>query len=198
MSKAFLRAIKWPLPRRFECTACGACCRFPGLLLLFPQDVQDLAEGLGISVGEFVAEFCDSVEIEFVFTDQTILEWGLYLKKKLRSYECIFLEGDSCTVHSFKPSICRQSPISLMVFGDYSSWISFKHLCPGVGRGSLINRSEVEASLRMDYRLLTEYPRTPKMFAQRLSTDKALFPRVRTLTRRVSLTYDEFRKRNGW
>ena len=39
----------------FECQRCGACCRWPGSVLLEAGDVAAAAAALGLAEGEFIA-----------------------------------------------------------------------------------------------------------------------------------------------
>ncbi|HRT06643.1 MAG TPA: YkgJ family cysteine cluster protein, partial [Kiritimatiellia bacterium] len=43
------------VPETFVCRQCGACCRWPGSVLLEAEDVPAAAAALGMSADEFIA-----------------------------------------------------------------------------------------------------------------------------------------------
>lgn len=90
---------------RHRCVGCGACCRWPGQVYLYSDDIDRLSNTLGIDRATFLTRYC------------TILHWPWAGSEQFRialarkpSGECMFLEGAVCTVHKFKPLMCKAGP----------------------------------------------------------------------------------------
>ncbi len=87
------------MPIFYECQRCTACCRWPGQVRLTNAEITRLAAFKNISEADFIQQF-------------TRLRWdrgGLALQEKPNG-ECIFLDGDDCSVQSVKPQQCRDFP----------------------------------------------------------------------------------------
>ena len=83
----------------YHCQRCTACCRLPGFVRLLPQELEPIADYLGISVEQFTSDYCD------LLPSRT----GLTLVSRSDN-SCIFLEGNSCKIHPVKPLQCRGFP----------------------------------------------------------------------------------------
>lgn len=83
----------------FECTKCGACCRWQGKVYLTPEDIQRLALHVGLAVDEFLSKYTE--------TDIS----SRVLKNKQDSQDCVFMDGDSCGVYGQHPSQCEKWPV---------------------------------------------------------------------------------------
>jgi uncharacterized protein len=79
----------------FECTQCGACCRWEGVVNLTPEDIKRLAKFKGIEESECVEEYTNH---------------GKTLKNKEKSKDCVFLKDNGCTVWDAKPKQCKDYP----------------------------------------------------------------------------------------
>ena len=87
------------MPIFLECQRCTACCRWPGQVRLTDEELTRLAAFKGISEHEFIQRFTR------VRSDRQ----GLALQEK-SNHECIFLEGDDCSVQPVKPQQCKDFP----------------------------------------------------------------------------------------
>jgi len=88
-----------------DCKGCSACCRGMGeSILLDPLDVYNLTTGLQTSFEQLLAGV-----IELNVVDGVILP---NLNMNNEKQACSFLnEEGRCSVHSFRPGICRLFPL---------------------------------------------------------------------------------------
>ena len=88
-----------------DCKDCFACCQGMGSsVVLDPLDVHRLCEGLGQSFEQLLA---DKLELQVV--DGIVLP---NLKMTGEKERCAFLnEEGRCTIHAFRPGICRLFPL---------------------------------------------------------------------------------------
>jgi len=86
---------------KYVCMRCGNCCRWEGYVRLTSEDIDRIAEYLGVSREAFVREY----------TRMTSDRRGLSLTEKPNG-DCIFLEGNTCIVHAVKPKQCTGFPNS--------------------------------------------------------------------------------------
>ena len=87
------------MPIFYECRRCTACCRWPGEVRLKEADIARLAVFKGVSESGFIQAFTRLAQ------DRQCL----VLNDKLAG-ECIFLEGEDCSVQAVKPQQCRDFP----------------------------------------------------------------------------------------
>ncbi|MSU59224.1 MAG: YkgJ family cysteine cluster protein [Pedosphaera sp.] len=87
------------MPIFHECQRCTACCRWPGQVRLTDAEIARLAKFLGLRDGEFIERF----------TRLRDDRRGLSLVEKPNG-ECVFLDGNDCSVQSVKPQQCRDFP----------------------------------------------------------------------------------------
>ena len=91
---------------RHRCVACGACCRWRGQVFLYPDDIKRLAEKLMLTVEQFLIRWC--VVVWWTWDDTRQFRIGL--ARKDVGNECVFLEGNLCSIHEFKPLLCKAGP----------------------------------------------------------------------------------------
>ena len=87
------------VPIFFECQRCTACCRWPGEVRLDDQEITRLAALKGLTEFDFIQQF----------TRLTRDRRGLSLEEKADG-ECVFLNGNDCSVQTVKPQQCRDFP----------------------------------------------------------------------------------------
>ena len=87
------------MPVFLECQRCTACCRWPGVVRMTEAEITRLAEFKGVSEFDFIQRFTRLAE------DRQ----GLVLTDNARG-ECVFLEGNDCSVQAVKPQQCRDFP----------------------------------------------------------------------------------------
>jgi Fe-S-cluster containining protein len=84
----------------FECTKCGACCRWQGKVFLTPDDIKKLALHVGLAIDEFMSRYTENHGSSTV------------LKDKEDSPDCVFMDGDGCGVYGHHPQQCDEWPTS--------------------------------------------------------------------------------------
>jgi hypothetical protein len=86
--------------RRYVCTRCGNCCRWPGYVRVTAAEVDEIARFLGLSTFDFIQQY----------TMLTRQRDGLSLIEGADK-ACIFLdaEGD-CRINPVKPQQCIDFP----------------------------------------------------------------------------------------
>ena len=87
------------MPIFLECQRCTACCRWPGQVRLTDAEISRLAAFKGMTEHDFIQQF----------TRLRRDHQRLALQEKANG-ECIFLEGDDCSVQLVKPQQCKDFP----------------------------------------------------------------------------------------
>ena len=90
--------------KKFSCSGCGECCRWPGAVLLMESDHSRLAAHLGLSGQEFID----------LHTHLAPNRQQLALLDQADG-SCAFLEGDRCSVYEARPEQCRTFPYAWSV-----------------------------------------------------------------------------------
>ncbi|HRZ13738.1 MAG TPA: YkgJ family cysteine cluster protein [Kiritimatiellia bacterium] len=90
----------------FDCLRCGACCRWPGHVLLAGDDIPRLAAHLGISERDFIGRYAvlASNRRQLSLAEQP-------------DGACVFLENNACRVYPDRPAQCRAFPLGWSVPG---------------------------------------------------------------------------------
>ena len=87
-----------------DCEGCSACCQNMEAVVLDPLDIANLCQGLGKTFEELMGS-----AIELKLVDGVILP---HLKMTGEEETCSFLDQNGrCSVHSFRPGICRLFPL---------------------------------------------------------------------------------------
>ncbi len=89
-----------------QCTGCGACCRWSGQVLLYPDDIRRIASRLFLSAEDFLVRQCVIVRWKWEKCEQ----FRIALARKTVREECVFLNGTLCSIHDFKPMMCKAGP----------------------------------------------------------------------------------------
>jgi len=123
----------------FECTRCSACCRFdPGYVFLSETDLQRLTAFTGLDREDFISLYCRKVDAGGFKR--------LSLKEKTNN-DCWFWEENGCTVYEARPLQCRSFPFWFVTMGSREAWDREAAHCPGINRGRVHTREEIEAWL---------------------------------------------------
>ena len=85
--------------RPFECTMCGKCCRWEGVVNLEPEDIRKLAHHLSLPLKEFTGKYTEASGTGL-----------LVLVNKAGSKDCIFLKDNKCEVYDYRPHQCVRFP----------------------------------------------------------------------------------------
>ena len=83
----------------YQCQRCTNCCRWPGFVKVGDAEINALARFLKISDHDFIQQY----------TRLRQYRDGLALIDKPNG-ECIFLEGNNCSVQQVKPQQCTDFP----------------------------------------------------------------------------------------
>ena len=125
---------------RFSCTRCSRCCRHtPGYVFLSEGDLRRLSTFLAMTRDELVRTHCRQVR------------FGQFKRLSLTekpNLDCIFWEGDGCSVYSARPFQCQSFPFWSTHLGSPEDWQNAAETCPGVGKGQLHPRDEIERWMR--------------------------------------------------
>lgn len=119
---------------RFTCTACGECCRSHGAythVYANDADAAAMARALGLTLAGF--------ERRYALRD----EQGQREIRFVRG-ACVFLKGGKCSVYAARPVQCRTFPFWPENLAKTVWEREIARDCPGVGKGKLWTRTEVE------------------------------------------------------
>jgi uncharacterized protein len=123
---------------RFECTQCGSCCSgAPGFVWVDPEEIQAMADSLGMELGEFRDRYIRDVD-------------GSDSLREYDGGDCILLDQDTrlCTVYEGRPIQCRTWPFWDSNLGTSSDWKQTCRECPGAGKGTLYSFDQIEVIRR--------------------------------------------------
>lgn len=105
----------------FACQSCGNCCKFFNINITH-LDIQRILENRPDLKAEDFVSFSVSEKGDPESFISTYGKRQIDLKKKKDKDECVFLENNVCSIHSFKPIVCRVWPFSLEK-NDKIDWI---------------------------------------------------------------------------
>lgn len=113
---------------RFTCTCCGVCCKSGLEIFLNPMDVWNLRNNLGITT--------DKINSKYIVFERRF-EYGAYpvCLLKLKGKKCVFLDGNLCSIHHFRPAACRFFPVMQYYDSDRSPAYAMtpdRDMCPGL------------------------------------------------------------------
>jgi Fe-S-cluster containining protein len=97
----------------FACQSCGNCCRYFNINLTHLDIERILENRPDLKASDFVTFTNEDVKEDLESFISTSGKRQLTLKKKADGKECIFLVNNMCSVHEFKPRVCKVWPFSL-------------------------------------------------------------------------------------
>jgi hypothetical protein len=104
----------------FSCRMCGCCCLGRGGIVLTRRDQERLRTCLGLSLADFQARY----------TEQ---QGGKVSLATTEDNACVFFQtGQGCSIHAYKPDICRAWPFFRGNLLDAMSWKMAQEVCPGI------------------------------------------------------------------
>lgn len=114
-----------------DCKGCSACCQGMGSsIVLDPMDVYRLERGLSKSFEELL-----NGELELQVVDGIILP---NLKMTGSDERCSFLNREGrCSIHAFRPGICRIFPLGRYYEGDGFRYFLQVHECKNTSRSKV-------------------------------------------------------------
>ena len=140
-------SFKYPKNVRFRCEFCTLCCRDTESrirhILLLKSEANHISRETSIEINKFAEEILG-------------FEPYVYQMKKTEDGRCIFLKGDSCSIYSIRPLICRFYPFQLKSLRKGMYIFTYTNECPGIGRGAELKRSFFEKLFRMFMKSMKE------------------------------------------
>jgi len=83
----------------YVCQRCTACCKWPGDVKVTAEEVDRIAQFMGMAVDDFIDQF----------TRLRTKRNGLSIIEK-PNHECVMLEDGGCKINAVKPQQCRDFP----------------------------------------------------------------------------------------
>lgn len=127
---------------RFQCQGSGNCCTSHGefgFVFLTIDDRRRFAKHLKLSTAAFTRKYCD-------------LKDGVWhLKEDKKNPDCMFLANKRCSVYEARPTQCRTWPFWPEVMNAKSWGKEVASFCPGVGKGQLWSKTEIEKIMLEDH-----------------------------------------------
>ncbi len=118
---------------RFECQECGSCCTgAPGYVWLSEDEMERIAERLGLTAAEFEQQY-----VKDVGERKSLIE---YLNG-----DCVFFDTfhRNCRIYSDRPAQCRTWPFWSSNLESESVWENAARGCKGCGQGQLFTLEEI-------------------------------------------------------
>lgn len=145
MSENGKKALFYEQGLQFECQGSGKCCTSHGefgMVFLTKEDQKRFAKYLKLSIRDFNKIYCD----------QTQGIWHLkenIVNNKINP-DCLFLKGNRCSAYEARPNQCRTWPFWPEIMNAKAWKAEVENFCPGVGKGKIWSKAEIEASMKMD------------------------------------------------
>ncbi len=125
---------------RFECQGSGKCCTSRGTygyVYLTKKDQKRFADFFGLSTAQFLKQYCREKDGNVSLIDPPE-----------ENGDCLFLEnGNRCATYEARPEQCRTWPFWPENMKAKTWRNEIQTYCPGVGKGKLHTREEIEAIL---------------------------------------------------
>lgn len=148
-----------------DCNGCSSCCEGMGdSILLDPYDVFMLSTNLG---GTFEELLKGPVELHS--------EQGLILpnlKMAGEGEQCSFLDdAGRCSIHSFRPGICRLFPLGRNYEGDSLQYFLLKDACPAPNKTKMkVEKWIADGNVKKYHQFLIDWHKMTKQFRAELAT----------------------------
>lgn len=121
----------------FNCTQCGNCCTgAPGFVWVNQEEIDGLAQMLGLSSDEFEHKYVRKIGIR-----RSLVEFP--------NGDCVFFDNESrkCQVYEGRPRQCRTWPFWHSNVRTPETWQETCSICPGSGQGQVYSLEEIESRL---------------------------------------------------
>lgn len=154
---------------KFKCQRCGSCCHHKrplefddlvsmerlqefveksNLIYLTENDIENISQRTGRQPAEFVDTLFEyDGNFVLVKDDGRKVILDLPVMKSKEDTTCVFYD-EGCTVYQERPRACRLFPFRVeeetMPEGDILLSISYNPTCPGIGKGKIIDKKELE------------------------------------------------------
>lgn len=120
---------------KFQCQGSGSCCTSHGefgFVFLTLEDRRRFAKHLNISTAVFTRQYCD------------MKDGVWHLKEDPKQPDCMFLKNKRCSAYEARPTQCRTWPFWPEVMTPKAWKGEVASFCPGVGKGKLWSKEEIE------------------------------------------------------
>ena len=179
MPRVLVRAIFKDI--KFQCQRCGSCCHHKrpiefddlipierlkefweksNLIYLTKKDVTAIARRTGKNPADFVDTLYDYDGSYVKVADKgckVILD--LPVMKSKEDTTCIFYE-QGCIIYSVRPKACRLFPFLVeeetSSNGDILLNINYNPTCPGIGKGRIVDKGQLESLVAEQFMQRTE------------------------------------------
>lgn len=129
----------WQDGIQFECQGSGKCCVSHGeygFVYLTESDRKKMSKLLKMKLLDFEVKYCDVTD-------------GFYHLKESGNPACMFLKDNRCTVYEARPTQCRTWPFWPEVMSAKSWKQDVAKFCPGVGKGRVWSKEEIEKQIQL-------------------------------------------------
>lgn len=129
----------WEKGIQFECQGSGQCCvsrEEYGYVYMTKEDRIRMAKALGLSTMAFTKQYCSKDE-------------GIYHLVDGEEGRCQFLQGRRCGIYEGRPTQCRTWPFWPEVMNAKTWKKEVEAFCPGVGKGKVWSKEEIEEQIRL-------------------------------------------------
>jgi Fe-S-cluster containining protein len=137
----------WENGIQFQCQGSGNCCVSRGgygYVYMTLEDRRLMAKVLGLQTQVFTKKYCDK-------------KAGVWKLATPAEGDCMFLKDKRCTVYKGRPTQCRTWPFWPEVLNAKTWKGEVAAFCPGVGKGKVWSKEEVEAKLKEQRRSESQY-----------------------------------------
>ncbi len=98
-----------------------------------------MSNALGVTSEAFIENYCRYVPMG---------AFKMLSLKEKDNYDCIFLGKEGCKIYKARPKQCRTYPFWAHVLESQESWNEEAKACPGIGKGKLYTKKEIEEQLQ--------------------------------------------------
>lgn len=114
------------------CSRC--CCGEPGYVWMSGEEAVAISRHLGLHITDFLERYTQDTPSGISFLDLEEKNWN-----------CIMLGDDGrCSIYGVRPRQCRTYPFWTANLRSAEAWKSASLACPGIGRGRLYSREEID------------------------------------------------------
>lgn len=129
----------WDQGIQFECQGSGQCCVSHGefgYVYMTKEDRIRMAQALKLSTSSFTKKYCQKQDD------------GIFHLIDGQDGHCQFLKDKKCSVYQGRPTQCRTWPFWPEVMNAKTWKQEVAAFCPGVGKGKVWTKQEIEAQLK--------------------------------------------------